>query len=87
MKPPRSFLASARRAQRATAGGRRVAGMREFAFTITREGATTKPAGPRRPQTPQPPFPYQSADITFKNETAAQFSGLRSPRPARHRGW
>nr|WP_262895134.1 alpha/beta hydrolase [Hymenobacter jeongseonensis] len=44
--------------------------MRAFAFTLTREGSTTKPAGPPRPQTPQPPFPYQSADITFRNEKA-----------------
>jgi pimeloyl-ACP methyl ester carboxylesterase len=44
-------------------------GMRDFAFTITREGAS-KPAGLSRPQTPQPPFPYQMADVTFKNERA-----------------
>ncbi|AWM34589.1 alpha/beta hydrolase [Hymenobacter nivis] len=27
-------------------------------------------AGPRRPQVPQPPFPYQSADVTFTNARA-----------------
>ncbi|MBO2012011.1 alpha/beta hydrolase family protein [Hymenobacter negativus] len=44
-------------------------GLRSFPLTLTRAGAS-KPAGPNRPQTPQPPFPYQSADVTFKNEKA-----------------
>ena len=44
-------------------------GLRSFPLTLSREGST-KAAGPNRPQTPQPPFPYQSADITFKNEKA-----------------
>jgi pimeloyl-ACP methyl ester carboxylesterase len=44
-------------------------GLRSFPLTLTRAGAT-KPAGPKRPQTPQPPFPYQSAEVTFKNEKA-----------------
>jgi hypothetical protein len=44
-------------------------GLRSFPLTLTREGSA-KPAGPNRPQTPRPPFPYQSADITFKNEKA-----------------
>jgi len=43
--------------------------LRSFPLTLTRAGAA-KPAGPNRPQTPQPPFPYQSADVTFKNEKA-----------------
>lgn len=44
-------------------------GLRSFPLTLSREGSA-KPAGPNRSQTPQPPFPYQSADVTFKNEKA-----------------
>jgi pimeloyl-ACP methyl ester carboxylesterase len=44
-------------------------GLRSFPLTLTRAGAA-KPAGPNRPQTPKAPFPYQSADVTFKNEKA-----------------
>ncbi|WP_210519136.1 alpha/beta hydrolase family protein [Hymenobacter terricola] len=44
-------------------------GLRSFPLTLSRAGSA-KAAGPNRPQTPQPPFPYQSADITFKNEKA-----------------
>jgi pimeloyl-ACP methyl ester carboxylesterase len=45
-------------------------GLRSFPLTLTRSNGAAKPAGPNRPQTPQPPFPYQSADVTFKNEKA-----------------
>ena len=48
-------------------------GLRAFPLTLTRAragGATVAPAAPPRPQTPRPPFPYQSADITFRNEKA-----------------
>jgi len=47
-------------------------GLRAFPLTLSRgDGTSTAPAAaPRRPQTPRPPFPYQSADITFKNEKA-----------------
>ncbi|WP_216678837.1 alpha/beta hydrolase family protein [Hymenobacter siberiensis] len=45
-------------------------GLRSFPLTFSRaDGA--KAAGPNRPQTPQPPFPYQSADVMFKNEKAS----------------
>ena len=44
-------------------------GLRSFPLTFSREGSA-KAAGPNRPQTPQPPFPYQSAEVTFKNEKA-----------------
>jgi len=44
-------------------------GLRSFPLTLSREGSA-KAAGPNRPQTPQPPFPYQSAEVTFKNEKA-----------------
>ena len=44
-------------------------GLRSFPLTLSREGST-RPAGPNRSQTPQPPFPYQSADVTFRNEKA-----------------
>ncbi|HEX8329965.1 MAG TPA: alpha/beta fold hydrolase [Hymenobacter sp.] len=43
-------------------------GLRVFPLTLSRAGATSKAVV--RPQTPQPPFPYQSADVTFKNEKA-----------------
>ncbi|GAB3581343.1 alpha/beta hydrolase family protein [Hymenobacter daeguensis] len=45
-------------------------GLRSFPLTFTRSNGAAKPAGPKRPQTPQPPFPYQSADVTFKNDKA-----------------
>ena len=45
-------------------------GLRSFPLTLSRQGSTGKVSGLNRPQTPQPPFPYQSADITFKNERA-----------------
>ena len=47
-------------------------GLRVFPLTLRRAAAGAAPAaaGPRRPQTPRPPFPYQSADITFRNEKA-----------------
>jgi pimeloyl-ACP methyl ester carboxylesterase len=45
-------------------------GLRAFPLTLSRADGTAKPAAKPRPQTPQPPFPYQSADITFRNEKA-----------------
>ena len=45
-------------------------GLRSFPLTLNRAGSTTKAPAPNRPQTPQPPFPYQSAEVTFKNERA-----------------
>ena len=45
-------------------------GLRSFPLTLNREGSTGKLTAPNRPQTPQPPFPYQSAEVTFKNEKA-----------------
>ena len=46
-------------------------GMRSFPLTLSRAaGGTAKSTAPPRPQTPQPPFPYQSAEVTFKNEKA-----------------
>ena len=44
-------------------------GLRSFPLTLSRAGSA-RVAGPNRPQTPQPPFPYQSADVTFRNEKA-----------------
>ena len=44
-------------------------GLRAFPLTLTRSNGAAKAAA-HRPQTPQPPFPYQSADVTFKNEKA-----------------
>jgi pimeloyl-ACP methyl ester carboxylesterase len=43
-------------------------GPRTFPLTLSR--STGAAAFPRRPQTPQAPFPYQSTDVTFKNEKA-----------------
>ena len=65
---------AARFAGRRSADGQQLTGewqqgLRTFPLTLSRAGGT-KPAGPKRPQTPQPPFPYQSADITFRNERA-----------------
>jgi pimeloyl-ACP methyl ester carboxylesterase len=45
-------------------------GLRTFPLTLSRGGAGGQAAAPRRPQTPKAPFPYQSTDITFKNEKA-----------------
>ena len=61
-------------AGRRSADGRQLVGewqqgLRSFPLTFSRQGGP-KPVGPNRPQTPQPPFPYQSAEITFKNEKA-----------------
>ncbi|MCC3154799.1 alpha/beta fold hydrolase [Hymenobacter sp. BT770] len=44
-------------------------GLRAFPLTLTRTTGAAKPTA-RRPQTPLPPFPYQSAEVTFKNEKA-----------------
>ncbi|MBD2768754.1 alpha/beta fold hydrolase [Hymenobacter sp. BT664] len=47
-------------------------GLRVLPLTLSRNGSNAAAATtpPNRPQTPQPPFPYQAADITFKNEQA-----------------
>ena len=63
-------------AGRRSADGRQLVGewqqgLRSFPLTFTRATAgTAKLAAAPRPQTPQPPFPYQSAEVTFKNEQA-----------------
>ena len=44
-------------------------GLRAFPLTLTRAGAG-EATGPKRPQQPHAPFPYQSADVTFRNEKA-----------------
>ncbi len=44
-------------------------GLRAFPLTLTRAGGGAA-TGPKRPQQPLPPFPYQSADVTFRNEQA-----------------
>ncbi len=64
---------AARFAGRRSADGQQLAGewqqgLRVFPITLTRAGAPAATAA--RTQTPQPPFPYQSADVTFKNEKA-----------------
>jgi len=49
------------------AGVLRQAGM-EFPFKLER--SSVEEAGPRRPQTPRPPFPYETIDATFDNPEA-----------------
>lgn len=44
-------------------------GLRAFPLTLTRAGAG-EATGPKRPQQLHAPFPYQSADVTFRNEKA-----------------
>ena len=66
---------AARFAGRRSADGQQLVGewqqgLRSFPLTLGRAGSTGKAAGPNRPQTPQPPFPYQSAEVTFRNEKA-----------------
>lgn len=39
-------------------------------LVLTRAASTAEPAGPVRPQTPVPPFPYASEDVTFRNDGA-----------------
>ncbi|MBF9142436.1 alpha/beta hydrolase family protein [Hymenobacter properus] len=45
-------------------------GPRTFPLTLSRGKDAATKAPPKRPQTPKAPFPYQSTDITFKNEKA-----------------
>lgn len=37
---------------------------------LTRAVSSAEPAGPNRPQTPQPPFPYAAEDVTVRNDGA-----------------
>jgi pimeloyl-ACP methyl ester carboxylesterase len=65
---------TARFAGRRSADGRQLTGewqqgLRAFPLTLTRAGAG-EATGPKRPQQPHAPFPYQSADVTFRNEKA-----------------
>ena len=69
MRQPAAQFAGRRSADGPQLEGEWQQGLRSFPLTLTRAGGG-KPTGPNRPQTPQPPFPYQSADITFKNEKA-----------------
>jgi len=49
------------------AGVLRQAGM-EFPFKLERSSA--EEAGPKRPQTPRPPFPYDAVEVAFENPEA-----------------
>lgn len=65
---------AARFTGRRSADGRQLTGewqqgLRAFPLTLTRAGAG-EATGPKRPQQPHAPFPYQSADVTFRNEKA-----------------
>jgi len=64
--------ARARFAGRRAADGQALAGEwrrggQDIHLTFSRLGANS---GPKRPQTPHAPFPYQSQDVTFRNEAA-----------------
>jgi pimeloyl-ACP methyl ester carboxylesterase len=68
-------LAHARFAGRLAADGQTLAGewhqgSQSLPLTFGRVKADGSVAGPRRPQTPHAPFPYQSQDVTFRNEAA-----------------
>lgn len=54
----------------ATLQGDLMQGAARMPLTLTRTAAVADTAGPARPQTPQPPFPYSSRDVTFDNPAA-----------------
>ena len=68
-KPVTARFAGRRSADGQQLTGEWQQGLRAFPLTLVRAGAGAV-AGLKRPQLPQPPFPYQSADVTFKNEKA-----------------
>lgn len=45
-------------------------GAASLPLVLTRAAAGAEPAGPARPQTPVPPFPYTAEDVTFSNPEA-----------------
>ncbi|WP_428150965.1 alpha/beta hydrolase family protein [Brevundimonas sp.] len=45
-------------------------GSASLPLILTRAAAGAEPAGPARPQTPVPPFPYAAEDVTFRNDGA-----------------
>ncbi len=45
-------------------------GAASLPLILTRAATGAEPAGPARPQTPVPPFPYAAEDVTFRNEGA-----------------
>ena len=45
-------------------------GAASLPLVLTRTAAGAEPAGPARPQTPVPPFPYSAEDVTFPNAGA-----------------
>ncbi|MBH8559155.1 alpha/beta hydrolase family protein [Hymenobacter negativus] len=70
LRQPAAQFAGRRSADGQRLEGEWQQGLRSFPLTLSRAAGTAKPTGPKRPQTPQPPFPYQSAEVTFKNEKA-----------------
>ncbi|MBH8569901.1 alpha/beta fold hydrolase [Microvirga sp. STS02] len=71
LRQPAAQFAGRRSADGQRLEGEWQQGLRSFPLTLSRATAgTAKPAAAPRPQTPQPPFPYQSAEVTFKNEKA-----------------
>ena len=68
-KPVAARFAGRRSADGLQLNGEWQQGLRAFPLTLVRAGAG-KTTGPKRPQQPHAPFPYQTADITFRNEKA-----------------
>jgi pimeloyl-ACP methyl ester carboxylesterase len=64
-----ALFASRRAADGQTLAGEWRQNGRALPLTLTRL-APGAAAGPRRPQQPQPPFPYKTEDVTFRNEQA-----------------
>ncbi|GAB3876597.1 alpha/beta hydrolase [Hymenobacter segetis] len=71
LRQPAAQFAGRRSADGQRLEGEWQQGLRSFPLTLSRAAAGSAKAAPAlRPQTPQPPFPYQSAEVAFKNEKA-----------------
>ena len=68
-KPITACFAGRRSADGRQLSGEWQQGLRAFPLTFVRAGAG-EATGPKRPQQPHAPFPYQSTDVTFRNEKA-----------------
>lgn len=58
----------------ATLEGELVQGAARMPLTLTRTAVVAEIAGPARPQTPQPPFPYSIRDVAFDNPSTTGVS-------------
>jgi pimeloyl-ACP methyl ester carboxylesterase len=66
----RARFAGRRAADGQTLAGEWRQGGQAIPLVFSRVAADGTVAGPKRPQTPHAPFPYQSQDVTFRNEAA-----------------